>query len=204
MQQDMTSPFSRMTPLFEENQLERIRKAHVMVFGLGGVGSYAVEALCRCGVGKLTLVDNDSFVASNLNRQLPALHSTLGRKKVEVVAERCKDIAPECELIAIEAFYLPDTPVPIADDCTLVVDAIDTISAKLHSAQVCQEKNIPLISCMGMGNRLDPTKITFGDICETSTCPLCRVMRRELRKRNVPSLRVVYSQEIAKKPNHVE
>ena len=137
---------------------------------------------------------------SNLNRQLPALSSTVGRTKVDVVAQRLRDAAPDLELTAVNAFYLPETPVEIPADCTVVVDAIDTTSAKLHLAQVCMERGIPIISCMGMGNRLDPTKIVIGDIYETTSCPLCRVMRRELRKRNIPSLRCVYSTEPAVVP----
>ena len=148
----------------------------------------------------MTIVDNDDVEVSNLNRQLPALSSTIGRMKTEVVAERLRDLAPDMELAAINAFYLPDTPVPIPEDCTVVVDAIDTTSAKLHLAQVCMERGIDIISCMGMGNRLDPTRIVIGDIYETSGCPLCRVMRQELRKRGIPKLRCVYSTEPAISP----
>ena len=190
----------RMALLMDDSQMEKLKNAHVMLLGLGGVGSYAAEALARGGVGKMTIVDNDDVAVSNLNRQLPALASTIGRMKADVVAERLRDLAPDMELHAINAFYLPDSPVPIPEDCTVVVDAIDTTSAKLHLAQVCMERGINIVSCMGMGNRLDPTKIVIGDIYETSGCPLCRVMRQELRKRGVPKLRCVYSTEPAIAP----
>ncbi len=193
---------SRMALLLDENQMESLKSAHVMLFGLGGVGSYAAEALARAGIGRLTLVDNDTVAPSNLNRQLPALTSTVGRLKTEVVAERLRDAAPDADIRVVNAFYLPQSPVAIPEDCNFVADAIDTISAKLHIAEVCAERGISLISCMGMGNRLDPTRIRIGDIYDTSGCPLCRVMRRELRKRGINSLRCVFSDEpaIAPKP----
>jgi len=192
----------RTALLLNEEQMEKLRNAHVMLLGLGGVGSYAAEALARGGVGKMTLVDNDDVAVSNLNRQLPALSSTVGRLKTDVVAQRLRDLAPDMELTAINAFYLPETPVEIPEDCTVVVDAIDTTSAKLHLAQVCQERGIAIVSCMGMGNRMDPTQIRIGDLYETSGCPLCRVMRHELRKRGISSLRCVYSVEPAIQPRH--
>ncbi len=193
---------NRMALLLDEKQMEKLKNAHVMLLGLGVVGSYAAEALARGGVGKMTIVDNDDVAISNLNRQLPALSSTIGRFKTDVMAERLRDIAPDMELTAVNAFYLPESPVPIPENCTAVVDAIDTTSAKLHLAESCLERGIPLVSCMGMGNRLDPTQIRIGDIYETAGCPLCRVMRHELRKRGVSSLRCVYSVEPAIKPSH--
>lgn len=193
---------NRTALLLNEEQMEKLKNAHVMLLGLGGVGSYAAEALARGGVGKMTIVDNDEVAVSNLNRQLPALSSTVGMLKTDVVALRLHDLAPDMDLAAVNAFYLPETPVAIPEDCTLVVDAIDTTSAKLHLAQVCQEQGIPLISCMGMGNRLDPTQIRIGDIYETAGCPLCRVMRHELRKRGISALRCVYSVEPALTPSH--
>ena len=191
----------RMALLLSDEQMEKLKNAHVMLLGLGGVGSYAAEALCRAGVGEMTIVDNDDVAASNLNRQMPALVSTIGCAKTEVMAERMFQIAPDMKLHAVNAFYLPETPVDIPDNCTVVVDAIDTTSAKLYLAQMCMERRIPMVSCMGMGNRLDPTKIVIGDIFETSSCPLCRVMRHELRKRGIPSLRCVYSTEPAISPH---
>jgi len=193
---------NRTALLLNEEQMEKLKNAHVMLLGLGGVGSYAAEALARSGVGKMTIVDNDDVAVSNLNRQLPALESTVGRLKTDVMSERLRDAAPDLDLHAVTAFYLPETPVEIPPDCSLVVDAIDTTSAKLHLAGVCQERGIPLISCMGMGNRLDPTQIRIGDIYETTGCPLCRVMRHELRKRGIQSLRCVYSLEPARTPSH--
>jgi len=193
---------NRTALLLDEGQMERLKNAHVMLLGLGGVGSYAAEALARGGIGKMTIVDNDEVAASNLNRQLPALSSTVGMLKTEVVAQRLRDLAPDLELTAVNAFYLPEAPVPVPEDCTMVVDAIDTTSAKLHLAQVCQERGIPLVSCMGMGNRLDPTQIRIGDVYETSGCPLCRVMRHELRKCGISALRCVYSVEPSITPRH--
>lgn len=195
---------NRSALLLTPEQMDRLKNAHVMLLGLGGVGSYAAEAMARSGVGKMTIVDSDDVALSNLNRQLPALASTIGRQKTEVVGERLRDAAPDMELTAIDRFYLPDAPVEIPADCTLVLDAIDTVSSKLHLAEECHRRNIPLISCMGMGNRLDPTKIRIGDIFETSGCPLCRVMRRELRKRGISSLCCVYSVEEAITPAHDE
>lgn len=187
----------RTALLLSPAQMERLEHAHVMLFGLGGVGGHAAEALARGGVGKLTLVDHDVVSPSNLNRQLAALESTVGRPKAQVLSARLRDAAPDAEIVAVEAFYLPESPVPIPQDVSVVVDAIDTVSAKLHLAQTCYERGIPLISCMSMGNRLDPTLIRVGDIFETSGCPLCRVVRQGLRKRNIPSLRCVYSLEPA-------
>ena len=187
----------RTALLLSPAQMERLEHAHVMLFGLGGVGGHAAEALARGGVGKLTLVDHDVVSPSNLNRQLAALESTVGRSKAQVLSARLRDAARDAEIVAVEAFYLPESPVPIPQDVSVVVDAIDTVSAKLHLAQTCYERGIPLISCMGMGNRLDPTLIRVGDIFETSGCPLCRVVRQGLRKRNIPSLRCVYSLEPA-------
>lgn len=195
---------NRSALLLRPDQLDKLKNAHVLLLGLGGVGSYAAEAIARSGVGKLTIVDSDDVAPSNLNRQLPALASTIGRQKTDVVAERLRDAAPDMELQVIDQFYLPETPVDIPEDCTLVLDAIDTISSKLHLAEKCAERGIPLVSCMGMGNRLNPTMIRIGDIFETSGCPLCRVMRRELRKRGIPSLRCVYSVEEALSPNAPE
>lgn len=175
-----------------------------MLLGLGGVGSYAAEALVRAGIGHLTIVDNDTVSVSNVNRQLPALSSTIGQLKTEVVCMRLRDIAPDAKITAINAFYLPDDPVEIPADCSYVADAIDTVSAKLHLAETCKTRGIPIISCMGMGNRFDPTAIRIGDLFETNNCPLCRVMRRELRKRGIQSLPAVYSTEPAIKPRAMD
>ena len=164
------------------------------------MGGHAAEALARGGVGKMTIVDHDAVAPSNLNRQLVALESTIGLPKTQVLYQRLRDAAPDLDLTAIDAFYLPDSPVPIPEDATVVVDAIDTVTAKLHLARTCRERGVPLISCMGMGNRLDPTQIRIGDIFETTGCPLCRAMRQGLRRLGVPSLRCVYSLEPALHP----
>lgn len=195
---------NRMALLLSDEQMEKLKNAHVMLLGLGGVGSYAAEALARAGVGEMTIVDSDDVAISNLNRQLPALAGTVGQSKVDVVAARLREAAPDMILHAVNAFYLPETPVPLPENCAMVVDAIDTTSAKLHLAEVCMARGVPLVSCMGMGNRLDPTKIVIGDIYETSGCPLCRVMRSQLRKRGVPALRCVYSTEPAIAPHVTE
>ena len=188
---------ARTALLLSDAQMQLLQNAHVMVFGLGGVGSYAAEALGRVGVGKLTLVDADVVAESNLNRQLPALRSTIGLPKARVVRERLLAINPEAVVTAVEAFHLPDAPVPIPQDVCFVADAIDTVVAKLDLAVTCRERGIPLLSCMGMGNRYDPTKIRIGDVFDTTGCPLCRVMRKELRKRGVDALACVYSTEEA-------
>lgn len=192
--------FSRMALLLPQKATARLFHAHAVLFGLGGVGSYAAEALARLGVGRITLVDADTVDESNINRQLPALGSTVGKSKASVVSARLSDINPQAVIEAIEAFYLPESPVPIPQSADVVLDAIDTVSAKLDIAEKCAARNLPLISCMGMGNRLDPTQIRIGDLYETAGCPLCRVMRRELRKRGVSALRCVYSVEPALPP----
>ena len=189
--------FARTALLLSPEQLDRLWHAHVIIFGLGGVGSYAAEALCRAGIGKLSLVDGDTIDESNMNRQLPALRSTLGKPKAGVVRERLLDISPDAQVEAIEAFHLPDKQVPIPQDVSFLVDAVDTVAAKIDLALICRRRGISMIACMGMGNRLDPTRVRIGDLFETHDCSLCRVMRRELRKRGVTSLRCVYSTEPA-------
>lgn len=187
---------SRSELLFGKEGIEKIRRAHVVIFGVGGVGSYAAEAIARGGVGKITLVDFDTVSPSNINRQLPALHSTLGQKKTVVMAERMRDINPEAEIIAVDAFCTPENAdLLVPEKADFVVDAVDTVSAKIAIIETCKKRGIPVISCMGAGNKLDPTKFVVTDIYKTSVCPLCRVMRREMRKRDIESLAVVYSTE---------
>jgi tRNA threonylcarbamoyladenosine dehydratase len=195
---------TRTALLLNPSQTKRLRASHVMLFGLGGVGSYAAEALARVGIGKLTLVDADTVRASNMNRQLCALTSTLGQSKAAVTRARLLDINPAAEIDALEAFYLPESPVAIPTDVSFVADAVDTVAAKLDIAVTCRERGFPLISCMGMGNRYDPTQIRIGDLFETRGDPLGRVMRRELRKRGVDRLRCVYSTEPAHTPEPPE
>ncbi len=197
----MNETFARTELLIGEDGLETLRKARVAVFGIGGVGGYAVEALARSGVGHFLLVDNDVVGESNLNRQIIALRSTLGRYKTAVMKERIADICPETEVETRECFFLPEH----ADRFDFgafdyVVDAIDTVSGKLELAVSCQKAGTPLISAMGAGNKLDPSKFEVTDIYRTKGCPLAKVMRRELRKRGIEKLKVVYSTEEPRKP----
>ncbi len=196
------SQFLRSEMILGENSTENLSRKKVILFGLGGVGSYTAEALARAGVGKLTIVDNDEVSQTNINRQLCALHSTVGKPKVDVVKERILDINPDCEVTALCKFYLPEN----ADEFNLgsydyIADAIDTVSAKIDLAVKSQALNIPMISCMGTGNKLDPSQFTVSDIYKTSGCPLCRVMRTELKKRGIKKLNVVWSAEIPVKPS---
>ena len=193
---------SRTAILLGCETLEKLHNAHVAVFGVGGVGGHVCEALARAGVGALTLVDRDVVSLSNINRQMIALHSTVGRSKVEVMRERIHDINPECRVTAIEAFYLPET----ADEIPLegldyIVDAVDTVAAKIELAVRGAQLGIPVISAMGAGNKLSATGFVATDIYRTSGCPLARVMRRELKARGVKGLKVVYSPEPATPPH---
>ena len=197
----MPDAFSRERMLLGEEAVERLQKSHVIVFGLGGVGSNCVEALARAGVGELTLVDHDTVSLTNLNRQLYALHSTMGRWKAEVACERVRDINPGCRVHVIPEFYLPEHAERFwGARYDYIVDAIDTVSAKIDLACRAQEMEIPIIASMGTGNKLDPSRFEVADIYDTQVCPLCRVMRRELKKRGVKKLKVVYSREEPRKP----
>ncbi|MBS5873068.1 MAG: tRNA threonylcarbamoyladenosine dehydratase [Clostridiales bacterium] len=197
----MPDAFSRERMLLGEEAVERLQKSHVIVFGLGGVGSFAVEALARAGVGELTLVDHDTVSLTNLNRQLYALHSTMGRWKAEVACDRVRDINPDCRVHVIPEFYLPEHAERFwGARYDYIVDAIDTVSAKIDLACRAQELGIPIIASMGTGNKLDPSRFEVADIYDTQVCPLCRVMRRELKKRDVKKLKVVYSREEPRKP----
>lgn len=197
----MPDAFSRERMLLGEEAVERLQKSHVIVFGLGGVGSFAVEALARAGIGELTLVDHDTISLTNRNRQLYALHSTMGRWKAEVACERVRDINPGCRVHVIPEFYLPEHAERFwGARYDYIVDAIDTVSAKIDLACRAQEMEIPIIASMGTGNKLDPSRFEVADIYDTQVCPLCRVMRRELKKRGVKKLKVVYSREEPRKP----
>ena len=187
--------FSRSALLLGEDAIEALARKHVVLFGLGGVGSFVMEALARTGVGRLTLVDGDCVDVTNINRQLIALRSTVGRRKTETACERIADINPDCRVTVVDKFIGADDVPEIIRGCDYAADAIDTVSAKLAIAEYCNSSDIPLISCMGMGNKLDPTQIRIADIYETRVCPLCRVMRRELRERGINGLKVVYSPE---------
>ena len=195
------SIFEREALLVGEDGVRKLSEKTVAVFGLGGVGSFVCEALARGGIGHLILVDNDTVAESNINRQLVALHSTLGKKKTEVAKARVLDINPAAKVETYEMFYMPDTAEEIdLSVCDFVVDAIDTVTAKLELAVRCDRLGVPCISCMGTGNRLDATKFCVTDINKTDTCRLARVMRRELRKRGVKKLKVVYSKAEPKPP----
>ena len=195
------SQFLRSEMILGEKSTEMLKNKSVILFGLGGVGSYTAEALARAGIGRLTIVDNDTVSVTNFNRQLCALHSTVGMPKVDVVKARILDINPQCEVTAVQKFYLPEN----ADEFNLesfdyIADAIDTVSAKIDLAVKSQTLGIPLIACMGTGNKLDPSRFTVSDIFKTSGCPLCRVMRNELKKRGIKKLNVVWSPEEPVKP----
>ncbi|MBQ2842301.1 MAG: tRNA threonylcarbamoyladenosine dehydratase [Clostridia bacterium] len=195
------SQFLRSEMILGADSTEKLKNSNVILFGLGGVGSYTAEALARAGIGKLTIVDSDCISLTNINRQLCALHSTVKKSKVEVVKERILDINPECEVTALKKFYLPENSAEFnLEKYDYIADAIDTVSAKIDLAIKSQEFGIPMISCMGTGNKLDPTRFTVSDIFKTSGCPLCRVMRTELRKREVKKLCVVWSPEEPVKP----
>ena len=186
---------SREAMLLGREAVERLERASVAVFGLGGVGSYTAEALARAGVGRLVLVDGDAVADSNRNRQLGALVSTVGLPKAEVTAARVREINPACRVEPHVLFYLPGEEGTLLDGLDYAADAVDTVAAKLSLAVECRRRGIPLVSAMGCGNKLDPTRFRVADIYQTRVCPLCRVMRRELKARGAPSLRVVYSEE---------
>ena len=197
----MINEFSRLELLIGSEGLEKLKNARVAVFGVGGVGSYAAEALARSGIGAIDLIDDDEVSISNINRQLIALHSTVGKAKVEVAAERIADINPECAVRTHRIFYTPETAGEFDfAQYDYVIDAIDTVSGKIAIAVQGEESGTPVISAMGAGNKLDPTAFEVTDIYKTSVCPLARVMRRELKKRGVKRLKVVYSREEAMTP----
>ena len=182
--------FSRTELLIKKEGIEALQNSTVAIFGVGGVGGFVVEALARAGVGTLHIIDHDTVSISNLNRQIIATHQTIDQKKVEVMKERILSINPHCH------FFLPETVDHFPfDEFDYIVDAVDTVTAKIKLVEIAQEKKIKIISSMGTGNKLDPTKLEVTDIYKTSICPLARVMRRELKKRKIPALKVVYSTE---------
>lgn len=197
--------FSRTELLLGKEAMEKLNGASVAVFGIGGVGSYCVEALVRSGIGRIDLIDDDCVCLTNINRQLIATRKTIGKPKVEVMRERMLDINPKVQGQDFLMFYTVENA--DAFDLTpydYVVDAIDTVSAKLKLVEKAHEAGISIISCMGAGNKLDPTRFEVADIYKTSVCPLAKVMRSELRKRNIPSLKVVYSKEEVREPIETE
>ena len=188
--------FSRTARVLGENAIERFTRARVAVFGVGGVGGYVCEALARAGVGQIDLFDSDTVSLSNINRQIIALHSTVGRLKTEVMRERILDINPDCRVITHNVFYLPENAdaFPL-DGYDYIADAIDTVSAKLELIVRAKAAGVPIISSMGTGNKLDPSRLCITDLAKTSGCPLARVMRRELKARGITHLPVVFSDE---------
>jgi tRNA A37 threonylcarbamoyladenosine dehydratase len=193
----MPDQYSRTRLLLGSEGVDRLRSAHVALFGLGGVGGYAAEALARAGIGHIDLIDNDTVSLTNLNRQMLALHSTLGQYKVDAAAARIKDIDPTIEVRTFKTFYLPETANQF--DFTqydYVLDAIDTVTGKLALMQQARDAGVPIISCMGTGNKLDPTGFRVADISKTSGCALSRVIRKECAKRGIKGVKVVYSEEL--------
>ncbi len=192
----MVHEFSRTELLLETEGLNKLKSGKVLVFGVGGVGSHCIEALARSGVGHLILVDNDVVSVSNINRQSIAYHSTVGEYKTQVMKKRIEDICPDIQVDTKELFVLPDNlDEIITDDIDYIVDAIDTVTAKLAIVEIAKKKNIPLIASMGTGNKLHPELFEITDISKTSMCPLCKVMRRELKARGIYNLKVLYSKE---------
>jgi len=197
----MLNRFSRTELLLGKDALNELKNARVAVFGIGGVGGYTVEALARSGVGSLDIIDDDKVCLTNINRQIIATQKTVGKYKVDVMKERVLEINPDANVITHQCFYSAET----ADSFDFtqydyIVDAIDTVSAKIEMIVRAQDKNVPIISCMGAGNKLDPTRFEVTDIYKTSVCPLAKVMRKELKTRGIKKLKVVYSQEPVTKP----
>lgn len=200
-ERNMITQFSRTELILQEEGMERLAAARVAVFGIGGVGGHVVEALARAGVGSFWLFDNDTISLTNLNRQIVALHSTIGRQKTEVMRERILDINPMAYVECFPVFYLPENAGQFdLTQCDYIVDALDTVSAKLELVVRAKEAGIPVISSMGTGNKLNPFLLEAADVYETSVCPLARVMRKELKARGITALKVVYSKEIPIKP----
>ncbi len=196
----MTDFLERTRAMLGDDAIEKLNKSRVAVFGVGGVGGYMVEALARSGVGEIDVFDKDTVSVSNINRQIIATHDTVGKPKVEAVKARVKAINPECKVNTHEVFYLPEN----ADNYDFsvydyIVDAVDTVTAKLEIIRRAKEADIPVISSMGTGNKLDPTRLEVADISKTTVCPLARVMRRELKSRGINHLKVVYSKEEPRK-----
>jgi tRNA A37 threonylcarbamoyladenosine dehydratase len=196
----MDTQHARTEMLIGKENLEKLKNSKVAVCGIGGVGSYVAEALARSGVGELLLIDSDTVALSNCNRQLIALHSTLEQEKTQVMKKRIADIDPQIAVEAKTMFLTAETDETLFDDCDYIVDAIDNVSAKIRLAQIAKDNNISFIAAMGCGNKLDPSRLKVTDLYKTETCPLCRVMRRELKNRGIYKCKVVYSPEPPQKP----
>lgn len=201
----MLNQFSRTELLIGKEGIEKLKKSKVAIFGIGGVGSFVVEGLVRSGVENFVLVDKDTISLTNLNRQLIATQKTINRPKVDVMKERILDINPNAKITTYEEFYLPNNQNKILDkSISYIIDAVDTVTAKLELIENANKLNIPIISSMGTGNKLDPTKFEVADIYSTSICPLAKVIRKELKKRNINRLKVVYSKEEPIKTKEIE
>ena len=197
----MNEQFLRTAMLLGEEAIEKLQKARVAVFGIGGVGGYTVEALARAGIGRIDVIDNDTVSLSNINRQILATHSTVGMPKVEAAKKRILDINPNCDVVTHQVFYTPETEGQFDfSQSDYIVDAIDTVTGKLALVQNAHAVGTPIICCMGTGNKLDASAFQVADISKTSMCPLARIMRKELGKRGIKHLKVVYSQEEALTP----
>lgn len=197
----MLNQFSRTELLFGNEAMNHLEKARVAVFGIGGVGGYTVEALARSGVGIIDIIDDDKVCLTNINRQIIATRKTVGKYKVDVMEERILEINPKAVVHKHQHFFLPENVDQFSfDEYDYIVDAVDTVTAKIELVMQAKAHNVPIISAMGAGNKLDPTKFEVTDIYKTSICPLAKVMRRELRKRNVDNLKIVYSKEEPLKP----
>ena len=192
----MLNQFSRTELLIKEDGIQKLQKAKVAIFGIGGVGSFAVEGLVRSGIGNFILVDDDKICLTNLNRQIIATRKTIGKYKVDVMEERILEINPDAKIQTYQEFYMPNSKTNIiTEDIDYVIDCVDTVTAKIEIVKRCKELDIPIITAMGTGNKLDPSRFEITDIYKTSICPLAKVMRKELRKRNIDSLKVIYSKE---------
>lgn len=199
----MLNQFSRTEILIGKEKIEKLKNSKVAIFGIGGVGSYVVEGLVRAGVENFILVDNDEVSLTNLNRQIIATRKTVGKSKVEVEKERILEINPNANVEVYQEFFMPDSKEILDNTVTYVVDSVDTVTAKIELVVRANKLNIPIISSMGTGNKLDPTKFEVTDIYSTSVCPLAKVMRKELRARNIEKLKVLYSKENPIKPEEI-
>ena len=200
----MPNQFSRTELIIGKQGIKKLNNSKVAIFGIGGVGSYVVEALARAGIGSFLLIDKDKVDITNINRQIIATNKTVGKSKVEVAKERILEINPNAKVETIQEFFLPESPELLDSSIDYVVDCVDTVTAKIELVLRAEKWQIPIISCMGTGNKLDPTKFEVTDIYKTSICPLAKVMRKELRARGIKKLKVVYSKEEPIMPNYKE
>lgn len=200
----MQNQFSRTELLIGKESIERLNNAKVAIFGIGGVGSFVVESLARAGVQNFIIVDDDKVCLTNLNRQIIATYKTIGKYKVDVAKERILDINPKANVETYKEFFMPDSKEILDESVSYVVDSVDTVTAKIELVMRANKLNIPIISSMGTGNKLDPTRFEVTDIYKTSVCPLAKVMRKELKARGIKKLKVVYSKEVPIKPKETD